>query len=342
MANGVSLLHGETAHKTWANVVGLNVGGLTNGVHMPTWVGPDMRALFEKHGANFDGGTEMEVKTGTSIHSVWAGAANLDARQIWEAHLAQKLRLAHFVNERCFSRAIRMGADPSEIDAVLEAFNPKAFTICFARRFATYKRATLLFSNSKRLGQLLGNTERPVQIVFAGKAHPADAEGQTLISEVAQFTRESRFQGKVFLIEDYDMEVGRMLTQGADLWLNNPRRPLEASGTSGMKAAANGVPNASTLDGWWDEAYTQNPRNGFAIGMRDVFRTVRLQDRADAAELYRVLEDEVVPMFFSRSKDDFPTEWVEVMRQSIATSLYAFSTRRMLQDYLAKMYDAGG
>lgn len=322
-ANGVSLLHGETADGTWRKVVKLPVRGLTNGVHMPTWLGPEIRELTK----NSD---ELADKGGR--RKDWTG--ELTDAQLWQAHQQQKARMVEFVNRRAVQQFVRYGESPEELRPHGRGVDPNAFVIGFARRFATYKRASLLFRDPRRLAKLLNHPGRPVQIVFAGKAHPADGDGQALIAEVFRFTQDPRFKGKVFLVEDYDMEVGRMLVQGVDLWLNNPRRPLEASGTSGMKAAANGIPNCSVLDGWWDEAYEDgHRRNGYAIGGRKKFRSVDAQDKTDGAELYRVLEDEVLPLYFG----DRPG-WIEVMRQSIRSSVYAFSTRRMLEDYVAEMY----
>jgi starch phosphorylase len=230
--------------------------------------------------------------------------------------------------------------DPAFLNETIAALDPNAFLIGFSRRFATYKRAALLFSDINRAARLLHNPERPVQIIFSGKAHPNDRSGQELIAKVYQLTLHPKFRGRVFLLEDYSIEIGRMLVQGSDLWLNNPRRPLEASGTSGMKAAANGVPNASILDGWWDEAYDNrsNVRNGFAIGDRASARSLEAQDKRDGANLYKTLESQVIPLFFRKGADGLPHEWIQVMKNSIASSLYDFSTARMIDDYLQKMY----
>ncbi len=209
--------------------------------------------------------------------------------------------------------------------------------IAFARRFAPYKRASLIFSDLKRASKLLNQKDRPVQILFTGKSHPSDRTGQGLVEKVFGTSQTEPFRGKVFHIEDYDMEVGRMLAAGADVWLNNPRRPLEASGTSGMKAAANGVVNVSILDGWWDEA-CKDGVNGFAIGGRKVPKDVKKQDKQDADELYAVLERKVIPLFFKRDKGGLPHEWIQLMKGSIASSLYSFSTARMIRDYVDEMY----
>ena len=208
-------------------------------------------------------------------------------------------------------------------------------TIGFARRFATYKRAGLLFSDIDRLARLLWDADQPVQIVFAGKAHPADRPGQKVIQEIFQRSRSPQLRGRVFILEDYDIRVGRYLVQGVDVWLNNPRRPLEASGTSGMKAAQNGVPNISVLDGWWDEGYEED--NGWAIGGREMNPDEAAQDWSDAQDLYRLLEDDLVPRYYDRTKG-VPTRWLDVMRRSMATTLWQFSTTRMLQEYTEQLY----
>lgn len=331
--NGVSLLHGRTADRTWREVAGREVIGVTNGVHMPTWLGPEVREVLERAGASFDNGTRVPHAGGR-----WTGEASLDGRALWRAHRVQKQRLIAFAGDRLFEQFARHGAGPGELRAIRTALDPNAFTIGFARRFATYKRAHLMFSDARRLLRMLADPDRPVQVVFAGKAHHSDRGGQALVAKVFRQAISKRFRGRVFLLEDYEMEVGRMLVQGVDVWLNNPRRPLEASGTSGMKAAANGIPNVSVLDGWWDEAFEDGPkRNGWAIGGRRTVEDEATQDAADAEALYRVLEDEVIPLFFAREADGTPSGWIEVMKRSVATSLWAFSTARMLQDYDEKM-----
>jgi len=217
-----------------------------------------------------------------------------------------------------------------------DALDADILTVGFARRFATYKRAGMIFSDMDRLEALVWNAERPVQVVFAGKAHPADRPGQQVIQEIFARSRSPKLRGRVFILEDYDMRVARFLVQGVDVWLNNPRRPLEASGTSGMKAAANGVVNVSVLDGWWDEGWLGD--NGWAIGGRDVNPDEGAQDWADAQDLYRILEDEVVPRYYDREKDGLPRAWVQLMRASIASTIWRFSTTRMLHDYTEEMY----
>lgn len=341
LANGVSLLHGKTADKTWREISGKKVIGVTNGVHMPTWIGPEMRSLFTRVGASFENETRVDV--GPEARPEWLTVADIDGWELWRAHLAQKASLISWAENRLFETGARHGEGPSELARYHGALDPDAFLIGFARRFATYKRAWLLFSDLDKALRLLDAKGRKVQILFAGKSHPSDRGGQAVIEQVYALTQHPKLKGKVFLLEDYDMETGAKLVQGVDLWLNNPRRPLEASGTSGMKAAANGVPNASILDGWWDEAYVGGKhRNGWAIGDQKVSDDPAKQDERDAASLIKVLGKEVLPAFFDRNADGLPAQWVEVMKRSIATSVYSFSTARMIRDYVDEMYSVAG
>lgn len=330
-ANAVSLLHSKTANQTWHDVAKREILGVTNGVHMPTWLGDSMREVYETHGLDAD-----DMTRDSQRGRLWERMGEIDDKELWDAHQRQKVALAFFLRSRLRKQLARHGESPEALAAVDTMLNPDVLTIGFARRFATYKRAALLFSDEGRLASLLGNPDRPVQIVFAGKAHPADRPGQKMIQEIFQRTRREPFLGRVFMLEDYDIRVGRFLVQGVDVWLNNPRRPLEASGTSGMKAAANGVPNASILDGWWDEGFEGN--NGWAIGDRDTVPDEHAQDAKDAEALYRTLEEQVVPLYYQREGNGLPHKWIEVMRSAIATSLWRFSTTRMLEDYVERMY----
>ena len=339
--NGVSLLHGHVADDTWRKVTQREIIGITNGVHMPTWLGPKIKEVYAKSGGTFSSETHLDItRTGLGERGRWETVVKAPSKDIWEAHVAQKKALVEFASARMRAQRLRHGEGPGTLRDVASALNPEAFVIGFARRFATYKRASLIFSDEKRLLKILDNKTRPVQIVFAGKAHPADRAGQKLITRIWEQTQSARFRGKVFFIEEYDMEVGQRLVQGVDMWLNNPRRPLEASGTSGMKAAANGVPNMSILDGWWDEAWDGRAgfENGYAIGTRTMLSNEAIQDKNDATSLYHLLESNVLPVYFDRGADGVPEAWVKIMKNSIASCVYDFSTLRMLEDYMEKAY----
>ncbi len=331
-ANAVSRLHAATANATWREIVPHEILGITNGVHPPTWVGGPVRELFERYlDADLD-----DLDGSTASTRWWERIERIPAKELWEAHLDQKRELALFARGRLRAQFARHGEAPSTLQELGAALDPKVLTIGFARRFATYKRAGMIFTDRDRLARLLGGAERPVQLVFAGKAHPADRPGQAVIQEIFGRTRSPEFRGRVFMLEDYDMRIGRFLVQGVDVWLNNPRRPLEASGTSGMKAAMNGIPNLSVLDGWWDEGWSDG--NGWAIGGRESLHDEAAQDWADAMDLYRLLEGEVVPEYYERDEKGIPTRWVERMRRSIATTLWQFSTTRMLHEYTERLY----
>ncbi|MCC7069773.1 MAG: alpha-glucan family phosphorylase [Deltaproteobacteria bacterium] len=332
LSNAVSQLHARTANGTWKHVLGgREILGVTNGVHMGTWLGQSLRWLCEDEGISLEDLGSEEEQGNLQEH-----VAAIDAKKLWDGHQRQKLELFFFLRGRLRNMLARQGEGP-EVLAELDKFlDPGVLTLGFARRFATYKRAHLLFTDEERLARLVWNPERPVQILFAGKAHPADRPGQKVIQSLFQKSRSERFRGRVFVIEDYDMRVGRFLVDGVDVWLNNPRRPLEASGTSGMKAAANGAPNLSILDGWWDEGY--DGKNGWAIGGRDQNPDEGAQDRADAASLYDALEREVIPAYYQRDAHGTPTAWVGLMRAAMASSIWRFSTHRMLEEYFERMY----
>ncbi len=331
-ANAVSKLHAHTANSTWQGVVEHEILAVTNGVHGPTWVGSPVVELLSRHlGADLD-----TLDAGARQDRFWERLGRIPTDELWQAHLRQKRELEIFVHGRLRNQFSRHGESPSVLAEVESILDPKILTIGFARRFATYKRAGLLFSDMDRLARLLWDAERPVQVIFAGKAHPADRPGQKVIQEIFQYSRSPKLRGRVFILEDYDMRVGRFLVQGVDAWLNNPRRPLEASGTSGMKAAQNGVPNISVLDGWWDEGYQGD--NGWAIGDRETNSDEAAQDWSDAEDLYRLLEKDLVPAYYDRDKAGIPLRWVETMRRAMATSLWQFSTTRMLQEYTEGLY----
>ena len=331
-ANAVSQLHAQTANGTWQGINDHTILGITNGVHSPSWVGSPIAELLDRHlDADLD-----DVDGSDGQDRFWERLEGIPAADLWEAHLRQKRELAIFAHGRLRSQFARHGEAPSVLAEVDAALDPGILTIGFARRFATYKRAGLLFSDIDRLARLLWDKDRPVQVIFAGKAHPADRPGQRVIQEIFQRSRSPQLRGRVFILEDYDIRVGRYLVQGVDVWLNNPRRPLEASGTSGMKAAQNGVPNISVLDGWWDEGYLGD--NGWAIGGRETDPDEAAQDWADAQDLYRHLEEDLIPRYYERDAAGTPKRWVEVMRQAMATSLWRFSTTRMLHEYTEQLY----
>jgi starch phosphorylase len=330
-ANAVSRLHAQTANNTWKGVAGSGIKAVTNGIHAPTWVGLPMRERYQEIGAEID---HLDAEDASA--RFWEHLERISDKQLWEAHQRQKLALAFFARGRLRSQFARHGEAPRELEALARALDPEVLTIGFARRFATYKRAALVFNDEERLAAIVGDDTRPVQILFAGKAHPADRPGQGVIQEIFQRTQEERFLNRIFVLEDYDMRVGRFMVQGVDVWLNNPRRPLEASGTSGIKAAANGVINCSVLDGWWDEAWTGT--NGWAIGDRETASDEGAQDWADAQDLYRLLEEEIVPRYYERDEGGLPAAWIATIRESMASTLWRFSTTRMLQEYVEEMY----
>jgi starch phosphorylase len=305
-ANGVSALHGEVSREMWRSLWpertadDVPIVSVTNGVHARTWIDEGLDALL---------GSEEDMGTPD-----FARAYQLDGDALWNAHGAAKQELLRMMHSRGFG----------------EAFDPEALTIGFARRFATYKRADLILSDPDRLARLLADTERPLQIVLAGKAHPADEGGKALIRKVVEFTRDPRANGRIVFLPDYEMTLARYLVQGADVWLNTPRRPLEASGTSGMKAALNGVVNCSILDGWWVEGYSAE--TGFAIGGDWIASNDAEQDAADAAALFDVLEQQVIPAYYNRSA------WLDLMRNSIARLGARFTTNRMLVEYVESLY----
>jgi starch phosphorylase len=313
-------------------VISKPILGITNGIHTPTWVGTPMRELFARYlDADLD-----QLDASTAAGRWWERIERIPDAELWAAHLRQKGELSHFARRRLRAQFARHGQPPSVLDQLDSVLDPNILTIGFARRFATYKRAGMMFTDMDRLARLVRDAERPVQIIFAGKAHPADRPGQQVIQEIFTRTQSDALRGRVFILEDYDMRIGRFLVQGVDVWLNNPRRPLEASGTSGMKAAANGGVNASILDGWWDEGFDGD--NGWAIGSREINPDEGAQDWADVQDLYRVLEHEVVPAYYDRDAAGMPTTWLGWMRRSMAKALWRFSTTRMLHEYAERLY----
>ncbi len=331
-ANAVSELHGHTANGTWHGIAPHEILGLTNGVHTPTWVGQPMRDILERY-TNAD---LVAMDDQPAARRFWDRIGKVPAEELWEAHQRQKLELAIFARGRLRNQFARHGEAPATLEELEQVLDPSILTIGFARRFATYKRAALVFSDPDRISRLLWDSERPIQIIFAGKAHPADRPGQGVIQDIFGRSRNPRHRGRVFILEDYDIRIARFLVQGVDVWLNNPRRPLEASGTSGMKAASNGVLNLSVLDGWWDEGWTGD--NGWAIGGRETNPDEGAQDWTDAQDLYRILEQELIPSYYERDEHQLPARWIQLMRNSISSTIWRFSTTRMLHEYVERLY----
>jgi glycogen phosphorylase len=327
-ANAVSQLHGATATETWQALAGHPIDAITNGVHVPTWLGrPIRRVLRRAIGVPLD----VDLPAADAVERL----ETIDDAALWTAHQQQKREMVGFLEGRLARQLARHGESPTALRQVRDVLDPDALVIGFARRFATYKRADLLFRDEERLAAILSG-DRPVQVIMAGKAHPADRPGQQVIQRIFELSRSTRLNGRVFIIEDYDMRIARFLVAGVDIWLNNPRRPLEASGTSGMKAAINGVPSISILDGWWDEGFRGD--NGWAIGDREPDGDDAAQDEADANEIYRLLEREIVPCYFDRDPAGVPSAWVGMMRASIGAALWQFSTSRMLAEYVDRLY----
>ena len=331
-ANAVSQLHGVVANETWNAISPRRILGLTNGIHTPSWMGSPIGQLLKRRlGADLD-----NLDAQSADGRWWERLDQVPAAELWEAHQHQKRELAHFAHGRLLNQLARHGEAPATLEALEGILDPNILTIGFARRFATYKRAAMIFTDLDRLARLVRDADRPIQLVFAGKAHPADRPGQKVIQGIFAHSRSEQLRGRVSVIEDYDIRIGRFLVQGVDVWLNNPRRPLEASGTSGMKAATNGIANLSVLDGWWDEGWTGD--NGWAIGGRETGPDEGAQDYADAMDLYRLLEDEVIPLYYRRDETGLPIGWIDLMRRSMATSIWRFSTTRMLHEYTDQLY----
>jgi len=333
--NGVSRLHGKVARSIWQNLwpnVPQNeipIDHITNGVHIPSWVSRDMAELYDRYlGPNW--------REDPSDQTVWQGVNEIPDGELWRTHERRRERLVAVARRKLRQQLENRGAPPADIAQASEVLDPKALTIGFARRFATYKRATLIFRDVERLARIVNDPERPVQIIFAGKAHPRDTQGKELIRQIVHISRRDEFRQRIVFLENYDMNLARYILQGVDVWLNNPRRPREASGTSGMKAAANGTLNLSILDGWWDEAYTSNV--GWAIGRGEVYDDLNYQDEVESRVLYELLEKEVVPLFYDRRRDGLPRRWIAHVKACISTICPAFNTNRMVSQYMEKAY----
>ncbi|TAK33318.1 MAG: glycosyltransferase family 1 protein [Chloroflexota bacterium] len=334
--NGVSRLHGQVSRKMWqslwpnAPLDEVPIDSITNGVHALTWIsGHDIKGLYDI----YLGPRWLEDPTD---RKVWEGVMRFPDDELWRTHVRRREHLVSFARRKLQDQLRRQGSMPAEIERAGEALDPEALTIGFARRFATYKRATLIFRHPERLARILNNPKQPVQLIIAGKAHPEDNPGKELIHQIAQFAARPDLQGRVVFIEDYDMSVARHLVQGVDVWLNTPRRPLEASGTSGMKVALNGGLNMSVLDGWWDEAYDE--KLGWAIGTGKEYADNEFQDELEVNALYDLLEKSVVPLFYDRGIDDVPNGWIAKVKASIRTLCPVFNTNRMVHEYAKRFY----
>jgi glycogen phosphorylase len=333
-ANGVSKLHGEVSRSlwkdVWAGVPGheVPVTSITNGVHTKTWMAPEFSALYGKYLGDWE-----EHLTEPDF---WRRVTDIPGAQLWETHQKLKLRLIEFVRDRVRVARERSGESPESIRSANRILDPEILTIGFARRFATYKRGALLFSDQERLKRLLNDETRPVQFIFAGKAHPQDEGGKALIQQVYKFSRQHGFENRMVFVEDYDTYIARRLVQGVDLWLNNPLRPLEASGTSGMKLPPNGGLNLSVLDGWWCESFNGN--NGWAIGGEIKGGTVDFQSEVDASSLYQLLENQIIPLYYAKPDGKLPLAWLQLMRESIRTVTPVFNTHRMVKEYTERLY----
>jgi starch phosphorylase len=340
-ANAVSALHGEVSRAMWTCLYpgrpedSVPIGHITNGVHVPTWLAPQMFRLYDRHL-----GTGWHEQSGNA--RIWESIENVEDGELWETHFSLKLLMLEFVRRRAVEQARLRGESEEGLQRLGRVLSPDALTIGFARRFATYKRANLILKDIQRLALMVNDAKRPVQFVFAGKAHPRDEPGKQVLQQIADLMRNPQFADKFVFVEDYDIDVGRHLVQGVDVWLNNPRRPLEASGTSGQKVVLNGGLNLSVLDGWWAEAF--DGLNGFAIGNGRTHSNMDVHDNRDGDELYRALREEVIPLYYQRDNDGLPRGWIKRMKRAIRTLGWRFNADRMVMDYTLKCYipAAGG
>ncbi len=334
--NGVSTLHGRVSrhmwHKVWSQlpVEDVPIGSVTNGIHAPSWIAPAMGLLYDRYLGNW--------REDSDLGKTWAAAANIPDSMFWRSHEHQRARLVEFVRSRLKSQLLAQGARSQEVMEAEEALNPDALTIGFARRFATYKRANLLLQDKESLLRIISNKDRPVQFIFAGKAHPQDQGGKQLMKELITLCRTKEYRMNMVFLEDYDMEVASYLVSGCDVWLNNPRRPLEACGTSGMKARFNGVVQFSTLDGWWDEAWKPDNSLGWAIGKGEEYADPDYQDFVELQTLYKILEHDIIPDFYDRSKSNLPRTWIGRMKRALIELGPRYHSNRMVADYTKRAY----
>ncbi len=333
--NGVSKLHGSVSRELFSDVwpeispQESPITYVTNGIHTCTWLAPNIKELYNEY---------LDPYWQDKIYedSTWEKISRIPDEKLWKEHQYRKEKLLKLVKDNVTQRLKNNGTHYERIREVVSNLNPEALTIGFARRFATYKRATLIFKDLERMTQILNDSKRPVQIIFAGKAHPADKEGQDLIRYIHEISMMPQFKGKILLLENYNINVARHLVSGVDVWLNNPRRPMEASGTSGEKASVNGVVNFSILDGWWAEGY--NTKNGWAIGTNAEYYSYEEQDLADSESIYRILEDKIIPTYYNKDENGISKDWINLMKNSIMSTGGKYSTSRMLVDYAKDLY----
>lgn len=333
--NGVSKLHGAVSRElfgdVWPNIAANEspITHVTNGIHTCSWLAPNLKKLYNKYLTPY-------WQDSIQIDDTWKKIENIPNSELWAEHIARKEKLFELVKQNMTSYMRNNGKSYEEINDIVSKLNPNALTIGFARRFATYKRATLIFRDLERITQILNNSDKPVQIIFAGKAHPADKEGQDLLRYIYEISMKPQFKGKVFVLENYNIGIARYLVSGVDVWLNNPRRPMEASGTSGQKASVNGVINFSVLDGWWAEGY--NSKNGWTIGTNDEYDSYEIQDNADSSSMYNTLENKIIPIYYDKDKNGISEKWMQIMKNSIISTGGRYSTSRMLCDYTNNLY----
>ena len=333
--NGVSKLHGWVSQRMFAPIWNgyypeeSHVGYVTNGVHLPTWTATEWRKVYDKY---FD----ETFLNDQSNESIWHSIYNVPDAEIWETRMALKKKLVDYIREKFAATWLKNQGDPSRVVTLLESITPNALYIGFCRRFATYKRAHLLFTDLERLSKIVNNPERPVKFIFSGKAHPADGAGQGLIKRIFEISQRPEFLGKIIFLEDYDMQLARRLVSGVDIWMNTPTRPLEASGTSGEKAEMNGVVNLSVLDGWWIEGYREGA--GWALKQERTYQNQGYQDQLDAATIYSLLENEILPLYYNRNEQGFSEGWIKTIKNSIATIAPHYTMKRQLDDYYDKFY----
>jgi len=339
--NGVSKLHGEVARKMWSHLWDsvpeehIPIGSITNGVHLASWLSFEMSELFRRYlGENWQ---EKQAEK-----AFWERIHNIPDPELWRVHSVRRRRLIYFIRERLQNQLKAKGVSQIMVNQAKEALNPETLTIGFARRFASYKRGSLVFRDMKRLMKLLDDPIRPVQFIFAGKAHPQDNAGKEIIKQIIHAVYENKLMKNIVFIEDYDINVARYMVQGVDVWLNNPLRPQEASGTSGMKATANGGLNLSVLDGWWDEAYNRNTPNGWAIGSGEVYKDRDYQDEVESKAIYSIIENDILPIFYDSLPDGLPRLWIKMVKNAFHSIVSFFNTHRMVKEYNEKFYVSAG